>query len=187
MRRLRLEVADVFHRHGADWRRANAGHVSLGQLQVMSAIERCRSAGMSSVAGIAATAASLTTLVATAIAQSVGARWRRIGSRRARPICCRSAISTWSSRCPPRSPRSPTRTTRRGLRPAVPHGGRNGAHDRCQSTVIPYHFSAGGCVSFRAGGRGGQLPLLRAADALQAAGFGGRLFQRSRPALTGHW
>jgi hypothetical protein len=27
-----------------DWRRANAGHVSLGQLQVMSAIEQCRSA-----------------------------------------------------------------------------------------------------------------------------------------------
>ncbi len=44
MRRPRLEVADVFDRHGADWRRANAGHVSLGQLQVMSAIEQCRSA-----------------------------------------------------------------------------------------------------------------------------------------------
>lgn len=44
MRRPRLEVADVFHRHGADWRRANAGHVSLGQLQVMSAIEQGRSA-----------------------------------------------------------------------------------------------------------------------------------------------
>jgi hypothetical protein len=44
VRRPRLEVADVFHRHGADWRRANAGHVSLAQLQVMSAIEQCRSA-----------------------------------------------------------------------------------------------------------------------------------------------
>ena len=44
--RPRLEVADVFHRHGAAWRRANAGHVSLGQLQVMSAIERCRSAAL---------------------------------------------------------------------------------------------------------------------------------------------
>jgi hypothetical protein len=32
--RPRLEVADVFHRSGADWRRANAGHMSLGQLQV---------------------------------------------------------------------------------------------------------------------------------------------------------
>ncbi|HEX4186032.1 MAG TPA: IS91 family transposase [Stellaceae bacterium] len=46
MRRPGLEVADVFHRHGADWRRANAGHVSLGQLQVMSAIEQCRSAAL---------------------------------------------------------------------------------------------------------------------------------------------
>jgi hypothetical protein len=43
VRRPKLEVADVFHRHGADWRKANAGHVSLGQLQVMSAIEQCRS------------------------------------------------------------------------------------------------------------------------------------------------
>jgi hypothetical protein len=44
VRRARLEVADIFHRHWAEWRRANAGHVSLGQLQVMSAIEDCRSA-----------------------------------------------------------------------------------------------------------------------------------------------
>jgi len=46
VRRPRLEVADVFHRHGAAWRRANAGHVSLAQLQVMSAIEQCRSAAL---------------------------------------------------------------------------------------------------------------------------------------------
>jgi hypothetical protein len=46
VRRPTLEVADVFHRHGADWRRANAGHVSLAQLQVMSAIEQCRSAAL---------------------------------------------------------------------------------------------------------------------------------------------
>ena len=46
MRRPRLEVADVFARHGADWRRANAGHVSRAQLQVMSAIEQCRSAAL---------------------------------------------------------------------------------------------------------------------------------------------
>jgi hypothetical protein len=46
VRRPKLEVADVFHRHGADWRKANAGHLSLGQLQVMSAIEQCRSAAL---------------------------------------------------------------------------------------------------------------------------------------------
>jgi putative transposase/transposase-like zinc-binding protein len=41
-----LEVADIFRDHGAAWRRARAGHVSLGQLKVMSAIERCRSAAL---------------------------------------------------------------------------------------------------------------------------------------------
>jgi Putative transposase/Transposase zinc-binding domain len=42
--RPKLEVADIFRDHGAAWRLANAGHVSLGQLKVMSAIERCRTA-----------------------------------------------------------------------------------------------------------------------------------------------
>jgi hypothetical protein len=42
--RPKLEVADVLHHHGATWRQANAGHVSLDQLKVMSAIEHCRSA-----------------------------------------------------------------------------------------------------------------------------------------------
>ena len=46
MGRPRLEVADIFDRHGAAWRRANAGHVSLGQLQVMSAIVSCRTAAL---------------------------------------------------------------------------------------------------------------------------------------------
>jgi hypothetical protein len=41
-----LEVADVFRRHGAAWRKANAGHVSLSQLKAMSAIESCRTAAL---------------------------------------------------------------------------------------------------------------------------------------------
>jgi hypothetical protein len=41
-----LEVADIFRDHGAAWRRANAGHVSLDQMKVMSAIERCRTAAL---------------------------------------------------------------------------------------------------------------------------------------------
>jgi hypothetical protein len=41
-----LEVADIFRGHGAAWRAANAGHVSLGQLKVMTAIERCRTAAL---------------------------------------------------------------------------------------------------------------------------------------------
>jgi hypothetical protein len=44
LERPRLEVADIFRRHGSAWRQANAGHVSLGQLKVMSAIENCRTA-----------------------------------------------------------------------------------------------------------------------------------------------
>jgi Putative transposase/Transposase zinc-binding domain len=46
MARPELEVADIFREHGAAWRRANAGHVSLRQLKVMSAIERCRTAAL---------------------------------------------------------------------------------------------------------------------------------------------
>jgi Putative transposase/Transposase zinc-binding domain len=46
MARPALEVADIFRDFGAAWRRANAGHLSLGQLQVMSAIERCRTAAL---------------------------------------------------------------------------------------------------------------------------------------------
>ncbi len=41
-----LEVADIFRGHGPAWRKANAGHVSLGQLKVMSAIESCRTAAL---------------------------------------------------------------------------------------------------------------------------------------------
>ncbi len=41
-----LEVADIFRDFGPAWRKANAGHISLGQLKVMAAIERCRSAAL---------------------------------------------------------------------------------------------------------------------------------------------
>jgi hypothetical protein len=40
--RPKLEVADIFRKHGPAWRRANAGHVSFSHLKVMSAIEACR-------------------------------------------------------------------------------------------------------------------------------------------------
>src|SRR5215218_5360245 len=46
MARPALEVADIFRDHGAAWRMAHAGHVSLGQLKVMAAIERCRTAAL---------------------------------------------------------------------------------------------------------------------------------------------
>ena len=46
MPRPALEVADVFRQYGPAWRQANAGHVSLEQLKVMSAIESCRTAAL---------------------------------------------------------------------------------------------------------------------------------------------
>jgi putative transposase/transposase-like zinc-binding protein len=46
MGRPALEVADIFRTHGPAWRQAQAGHLSLGQLKVMSAIEQCRTAAL---------------------------------------------------------------------------------------------------------------------------------------------
>ncbi|WIY23715.1 IS91 family transposase [Parasedimentitalea psychrophila] len=42
MSRSKLEIADIFRKYGPAWRQANAGHISLSQLKVMSAIEACR-------------------------------------------------------------------------------------------------------------------------------------------------
>src|SRR6476620_4074128 len=46
MAQCALEVADIFRIHGPAWRKAERGHLSLGQLKVMSAIEQCRSAAL---------------------------------------------------------------------------------------------------------------------------------------------
>jgi len=46
MPRQALEVADIFRDHGPAWRREQAGHLSLQQLKVMSAIEHCRTAAL---------------------------------------------------------------------------------------------------------------------------------------------
>jgi hypothetical protein len=44
--RASLEVADIFRSAGPAYRTAHAGHLSLHQLKVMSAIEHCRTAVM---------------------------------------------------------------------------------------------------------------------------------------------
>jgi Putative transposase/Transposase zinc-binding domain len=44
--RLALEVADIFRTSGPAYRAREAGHLSLGQLRVMSAIEACRTAAL---------------------------------------------------------------------------------------------------------------------------------------------
>jgi len=46
MVRPKLEVADIFRRHGETWRTANAGHLNLAQRRVMTAIEVCRTAAL---------------------------------------------------------------------------------------------------------------------------------------------
>ncbi len=46
MSRPALEVADIFRAYGPAWRHAQAGHLSLGQLKAMSAIEACRTAAL---------------------------------------------------------------------------------------------------------------------------------------------
>src|SRR3974377_2493956 len=46
MVRPALEVADILRDHGPAWLERNRGHVSLEQLKVMSAIERCRMAAL---------------------------------------------------------------------------------------------------------------------------------------------
>ena len=44
--RASLEVADIFRAAGPGYRAAHAGHLSLGQLKVMTAIENCRTAAL---------------------------------------------------------------------------------------------------------------------------------------------
>ncbi|WP_082904043.1 IS91 family transposase [Devosia elaeis] len=44
--RATIEVADIFRSAGPAYRAAHAGHLSLGQLKVMSAIETCRTAAL---------------------------------------------------------------------------------------------------------------------------------------------
>ena len=44
--RVPSEVADIFLTYGPQWRRTQRGHLSLGQLKVMSAVEQCRSAAL---------------------------------------------------------------------------------------------------------------------------------------------
>ena len=46
MSRPKLQLADIFRRHGEAWRTANARHLNLAQRRVMTAIEICRTAAL---------------------------------------------------------------------------------------------------------------------------------------------
>src|SRR5882762_9110567 len=79
MSRPLLEVAAIFRDHGAAWRKANAGHVSLGQMKVMSAIERCRTAALGGMSGAVRTRRALTPsspTIAALWANLVEVSWR---------------------------------------------------------------------------------------------------------------
>jgi hypothetical protein len=101
-----LEVADIFRDQGPAWRRANAGHVSLGQLKVMSAIESCRTAALGG--HVARCEKCAHTQISynscrNRHCRSARARRQRTGLRRAKPICCRCRTSMSCSRCRRRS------------------------------------------------------------------------------------
>ena len=98
-----LEVADILRGHGAAWRRANAGHVSLGQLKVMSAIERCRTAALG---GYVARCEN-ETCAHTVIAYNSCRNWhcksdralrQASGWQSARQIYCRCSTFIWCTR-----------------------------------------------------------------------------------------
>ena len=116
MSRPALEIADIFRDHGPAWRAANAGHVSLDQLKVMSAIEACRTARLGGICRslrcLPAHAEFSTEAAATGIAPNARARRRANGWPTGKPSCCRCRTSMWSSPCRRRSPGSPGRTRR---------------------------------------------------------------------------
>ena len=64
MARPALEVADILRDHGPAWRDANSGHISLDQLKVMRAIERCRTAALGGYVARCENAACGHTLIA---------------------------------------------------------------------------------------------------------------------------
>ena len=79
-----LEVADIFRDHGPAWRRANPGHMSLGQIKVMrrsSAAARQRSAAMSRAARTAPTRRSATKLPQSPLPKMPGRRGKEMARR----------------------------------------------------------------------------------------------------------
>ena len=130
-----LEVADIFRAAGPAWRAAHAGHISLAQLKVMSAIETCRTAALGGhVEGC----------------EDCGHVRIAYNSCRNRhcPKCQAAAAREWlaareadllAGRLFPCRLHRPGRGRRYrlpqqggGLRSAVPGGGGDHAHDRCR-------------------------------------------------------
>jgi hypothetical protein len=102
-----LEVADIFRAHGPAWRLAQRGHLSLGSAQghVGHRTVPQRGAGWARAAlrGLRRRPDRLQLLPQPALPEVPERGQPSAGSRPARPICCRSSITTWSSRCRRRS------------------------------------------------------------------------------------
>ena len=117
MPRPALEVADIFRDHGAAWRRANAGHVSLDQLKVMTAIERCRTAALGGHVARCENERCAHTLITYNSCRNrhcpkCQALLHASGWPSARPSCYRCRTFMWCTRCRLRSATSPMRTRR---------------------------------------------------------------------------
>src|SRR5208337_4562027 len=96
-----LEVADILREHGPAWREANCGHVSLDQLKVMSAIERCRTVALGGHVARCENAACGHTLIAsvTGIARNARLPPHADGWPIAKRSSCRRHTFTSSTRC----------------------------------------------------------------------------------------
>src|SRR5438876_1765656 len=104
MARPALEVADILRDHGPAWREANRGHVSLDQLKVMSAIERCRTAALGGhVARCENTACGHTEISYNSCGNrhcpKCQVRRHADGWPSAKRSCCRCRIFMSSTRC----------------------------------------------------------------------------------------
>src|SRR5476651_323853 len=113
MSNSKLEVADIFRRHGEAWRAGNTGHVSHGQLRVMSAIEACRTATLGGhVERCEDCAHTRVAYNSCRNRHCPKCQWTAaqawLEAREAELLQCRT--STWCSRCRPRSAPSPIRT-----------------------------------------------------------------------------
>jgi hypothetical protein len=110
MGRAALEVADIFRAHGPAWRERQHGHLSLGQLKVMSAIEQCRSAALGGHV-LRCPACGEVEIAYNSCRNrhcpKCQAAPRAAGWRTGRPICCRCRITTSCSPCRRRSAVSP--------------------------------------------------------------------------------
>src|SRR3954465_14248262 len=109
MARPHLEVADVLNQHGDAYVARHRGHLSRGQLKVISAIRACRTPALGGHVARCETCDHVaiaynscrnrhcpTTPAAIGTARSARANPRGPGSPSGKPTCCPCPITTWS-------------------------------------------------------------------------------------------